>query len=55
MEMTAPNPTISDDTYGYQLGGLPLCLGTATATALIGMSWPATAQLRPKGNHKAPA
>ena len=36
--------------FTYQLGGLPLCL--ATATAMIGLSWLATLQLKPMEIHE---
>ncbi len=37
----------------YQIGGLPLCLGAATA--MIGLSWLGVAQLRPTQNQEAQA
>ncbi|MFT6675154.1 MAG: hypothetical protein ACJAVM_001343 [Sulfitobacter sp.] len=37
----------------YQLGGLPLCLGTAAV--MIGLSWGGTAQLKPSDHSKASA
>nr|WP_323779057.1 organoarsenical effux MFS transporter ArsJ [Leisingera sp.] len=39
--------------FTYQVGGLPLCLGTAAA--MIGISWLGTSQLKAPGNDKAAA
>jgi len=39
--------------FTYQIGGLPLCLGTAAA--MIGLSWLGTSQLKAPENDKVTA
>ena len=39
--------------FTYQLGGIPLCLGTAAI--MIGLSWLGMLQLRPQENHEVTA